>query len=1509
MRSKTAKKAGNNGVRRFMAVSMAILMAASAWAYNKSMYPYTLNGQGAALGCVRAVEGMKLELGKWYTNFQVCKKYADDNGLPLLAVWSNAGCVHCWYTDIVFVQPEFIEWQKTHDAGKVICCFMAGGHDNIDQAGSPSYNWMWYGGGSRINAYPFVVMWWQKGGVNRRMDGDTFCKGSSKSALSFTDATIPTRVANVEAMMSDVFKNWKAAAPYSGGTFALEETAGNRLEVERNGQKVSVDIVRAADVSGIATNNLLSIVTPGGTTVETVSVSWAANQTRQTFDVYLTNVTFTANGQQASLVLKDTDGTAKGTLKVTYVQSENSVANPLWIGERDENSLDYGEWTMDIDVAKKKVAAASGAAYTLVAVEGALWCPDCANTERNFTSLKDANGSNRLAAWAKSKQVALVAIDIPNFTSATGPFETPTLLSRTAYPSTLARAKEYPASGADSVNTNRMMRSGLGYLTRKGVSDKQADEVLARNRWFVKTDFSKNGFHSPEDTNSSRTGVPIFVLLRKDGTVAARLTRFASVSPMKADQANFDNYIKRFEEMLEIAAETGDHADTSEPGNNYPGSGAMAFQANGGSASGEISHTDFRDVFKLVGVGGNALQNVKVRGGKSANVTVSFLKLDADGNKETVGTPVSGNLSSGVELEHTFTSAGDYYVEVSGGDIATGSFTIGNATANNFASYAISGTVVLVPQEDMATASAPAGSDKVTMRFVKDKIYKISGIKAADVASFLRANGNDLYTAIEGGDKTLTLSAVGASMSYQIWKTGSVGFKVATGSAKETDNSFVVTLSRTGGKSGAEVVSVAVDTSATTFVDIDGNPRYVFAAQEVSWADGDAADKTVKITINNDDVYDGDGIVTLKAQKISGSADLEQATFTLSVTEDDTAAPGRILFAGAAGGFAKKQTVYAKATAGATIYVDRIEASDGRVTATIKSALAGVTFGGDATAAGVVTWANRDGAVKNVTVKGIPAGRSAMLTFGALTGGATTLPASNTVTVTSVRDDGPEFRDAGPAKVSLYRYILSSNSYPLAAAPSGRVTFTKLYGTLPAGLRVAYDAASKAMVVYGTPTAKSGSYSVSYQAKDGTIAGLVKQIDFTVYDPTDAKASPGTANVSVATARTFRDIPVVNSVNRRLLGTLQVTIPTKGNVSAKYTCESGAISMSSKGWDEFEPDTKNLHARATGRNGFALDVICENDGSVSVSLDTEAKSESLWSRTKPATAWKGYYTAALPVVSMEVDREDTPNLASRGIGYVTLKMDTASAWNSGKVTWAGMLPNGTAVSGATVLSAVDATWAELPLFKVSARDTLSVLAKIRANAVANAVTRAVFPADGVDGCWDHNERDSAFKADYTANLNIYGGPYSTTSDLAACCQENYETTSPTLKFDTAALDWTSYGLPGSVANTTVIVGEKTLVLQQGAPAGMTLRLTRNTGIVTGTVKIPYGDAGRTISATWKGVVVQGWGPGCGCDPGVEGTVYLPFVNGSYYFNDKVSREVNGRTQTLTVKRGGKVSLY
>ena len=167
-----------NRFARLSALCIAIFGAVEAFGFSKTMYPYELPAgkPGAAFGAEYASPGMKLEPGKWYTNMEVCKKYADDNGMPLLAVWGNASCIHCWYTEYCFIQDAFKEWQATHNQGQVICCIMAGGEAGLpDQKNSKWYNWMYYEGGRKLGAFPFVVMWWNDKGVNVLMTGDEFC--------------------------------------------------------------------------------------------------------------------------------------------------------------------------------------------------------------------------------------------------------------------------------------------------------------------------------------------------------------------------------------------------------------------------------------------------------------------------------------------------------------------------------------------------------------------------------------------------------------------------------------------------------------------------------------------------------------------------------------------------------------------------------------------------------------------------------------------------------------------------------------------------------------------------------------------------------------------------------------------------------------------------------------------------------------------------------------------------------------------------------------------------------------------------------------------------------------------------------------------------------------------------------------------------------------------------------------------------------------------------------------
>ena len=659
--------------------------------------------------------------GEWNSNFTAIKEKADADNVPLVAFWANPGCAFCKKLETALNTPAGYAWQKERGYYFVFGYGTSGEHGKVKSFTRHA-----------SGQFPYIAVYWKQGLRGTSTQKKNFSGRSGMMTVTSGDLANQF-MQTVEYWLGD----YAPPVAYVGGTFAgEEETAGHRLEAEAGTTNVTFTLVRDEAAAKVATNHLLTVTGPDGA-VATNTVVWQAGEAEQALALDLADYpAFDADGETLTLAVLDAGGEVQDTRTVTFVARANGAENPLWIGERTAETLAFGEWTMDFEAATNKAARADGEAYTLVAVSGALWCPDCANTERNFLNVADAEGENRFKAWAASNGVALVTVDVPKFL-ADGAFESPTFLSRRAFATTLARMREYPDSGADAALTNAMLRSGLGYLTRKGVSDEAAAAALARNHALVR----RGGLlHSPIDTNDNRTGVPIFVLLRKDGTVAARLTSFAATSPMASAREQWGDLIKRFDEMLAVAASAGEsspHADPNEFANDAP-QGAVGFAANGGAAAGELSHADFRDVFRLDGVGGNALQKVTVTGTTGARVTASFLALDADGKKVTVGTPVTGALTAeGFALEHTFTAAGTYYVEVAGADITNAAFAVESPKEMNFHPYALAGAVVLVPQETRATATAPTGSDQVVMRLEKGQKYRIQGLKVDAVGDAL----------------------------------------------------------------------------------------------------------------------------------------------------------------------------------------------------------------------------------------------------------------------------------------------------------------------------------------------------------------------------------------------------------------------------------------------------------------------------------------------------------------------------------------------------------------------------------------------------------------------------------------------------------------------------------------------------------------------------------------------------------------------------------------------------
>lgn len=1468
----------------------------------------SLQGAVADGGLVYSTSS-SFKVGEWNTSYNAMKAKADADNVPLVAFWANPGCSQCKKLENALNTDAAYAWQK-----KMGCYFVFGfGTATADESACKKFA---KGGNTK---YPFVAVYWKQGLRGTKTEVKRFVGRSG--SMTVTSGDLANQFTKTMEYWLD---GWQPKAAYTGGVFAgTKETDGNRLEAEPRQSRVICSLTRDGTASSVASKNDIVVTASDGTFI-TTNVSWTAGQSEQTLELDISAFASAKAGTKLKLQVVDGSNVVQSVRTVTFVDGENTSENPLWLGERTADTLAFGEWTMDVDAATNKAAKSADAAYTLVAVSGSQWCPDCANTERNFLSVTDDAGKNRFRAWAAAHNVALVTVDVPRFTTNSVKTASPTLLSRTAYATTLGRPREYPQSGADAALTNSTLRSGLGYLTRKGVSDEDALAVLERNRALV----AKGGLlHSPLDSSDFRTGVPIFVMLRKDGTVAARLTRFASVSPMADARAKWDDVVKRFDEMLKIADE-----QPEESANDYPGDDATAFAANGGTASGMISHTDARDVFRLDGVGGNAIQRVSVTGitgDRVVRVVLAFLKLDANGKKVYVGSSVTNALSeAGFSLDCAFTEPGTYYVEVAAAAVTDEAFAVDSALIDNFHPYTLTSAVVLVPQETRAVASAPQGSKTVTMHLVKDALYKIQGLNVSASSEALRAMDADdpyceFFTANVDGDAQLTCANEGGQIAYQRWNVGEVAFTETARAVKENVGEVRIVVRRASGTSGAVTVQPYVDEDATTLVDSDGAKRYAGDFSALTWAEGESGDKAVAIRIVDDQRFDGTGVLVLKLRRTDGAAAVSETAYTLTVNDDDKQAAGKAAFVAVEPYYAKAKTVYVKAGTTATVKVGRVTASDGPVTVRVKASRTTVDLGGDVDDDGMIAWGNHNADVKTVTVDGLTAGTTTTLTLANVTGGLKTLSSSNTVKIVAVAADAPEFQ-ASTVQTTVMRYVSCSNAYPVVSVPvfTKELKFTKLSGTLPAGLKAAWDPIANALVIQGVPTAKAGIYTPIYQVTADKTPGLTLALTITVVDLTKPTADGAPAlNPALAKTRTFSNVSLCSLENtNRMAGVVNVTIPANGRVSAKLTTADGTTSFSARNWAAVDEDGA-VGAVLTARNSeYALAVIANADGSTVVYAVSYLTGDvdlvgyidgRQWSKSDSAANWKGQYTVALRHARVMEDSDDGD--APRGHGYLTLKMTSSSAVNTGKMTWAGVLPNGTAVSGSAVLERnVDGEvcWAYLPVFVRSSRDVLSAYLKIAegaADKVASAEScQAVF--GGCETYWTHEDAAT----DYEVVFDVYGGGYGTTYKLDGYYTENYPDTKSELVFDVNGLGERLFvGTPRDVEPAAVEIKANGLALAKGAPNSAKLTFNRSTGIVTGTFRLPYvtadGKAGTT-TATYKGVMLIGWGPGCGCEdtPELGGDVKLPFVSGAFWVSDKAENLSTGRP--MTVKRGGAMEI-
>lgn len=133
------------------------------------------------------VSSGEIELGEWNTNFAVAKSYAEANGIPLFAFYSNPGCGQCNRLKTACNTPQFVAWRK---AKKILMVFSEGGTAVKDFTRNAS------------GKYPYLRLYWPAGNVDKKFSGRS--------------STIPASGSTIEEKLINCLNSYLAA--WGGGS-------------------------------------------------------------------------------------------------------------------------------------------------------------------------------------------------------------------------------------------------------------------------------------------------------------------------------------------------------------------------------------------------------------------------------------------------------------------------------------------------------------------------------------------------------------------------------------------------------------------------------------------------------------------------------------------------------------------------------------------------------------------------------------------------------------------------------------------------------------------------------------------------------------------------------------------------------------------------------------------------------------------------------------------------------------------------------------------------------------------------------------------------------------------------------------------------------------------------------------------------------------------------------------------------------------------------------------------
>ncbi|HEX8458649.1 MAG TPA: Calx-beta domain-containing protein [Pyrinomonadaceae bacterium] len=236
--------------------------------------------------------------------------------------------------------------------------------------------------------------------------------------------------------------------------------------------------------------------------------------------------------------------------------------------------------------------------------------------------------------------------------------------------------------------------------------------------------------------------------------------------------------------------------------------------------------------------------------------------------------------------------------------------------------------------------------------FVRDRQSGATKLVTVSTSPEASGNGDSQLRQISADGRYVLFSSISDNLAapdtngledvfrYDAQQPGTLQFSAPAFQQNEDGGHAVVTVTRTGGTSGAVSVTLSTGTGGTASAGVD----YTAVSQAVAFADGETGSKTINIPIIDDALVEGSETVALTLDNPTGGAVLgSPATTLLTITDNDTC------------GYSISPSSRAARPAGETFTVNVTAQSGCAWAAASNSNFINVTSGASGSGDGVVT--------------------------------------------------------------------------------------------------------------------------------------------------------------------------------------------------------------------------------------------------------------------------------------------------------------------------------------------------------------------------------------------------------------------------------------------------------------------------------------------------------------------------------------------------------------------------